>query len=595
MRYRSVVGIFCAGMMIANTPAILPAVYAADAAATASQAAAAIRYAKVTAVGTNAVKVTFGEIEKPSAPAGGNMGTPPSSGDAPDGTGGTPPEMPEGMTPPSMGGSSDGAAPPEKPDGSGQGGRPDMSSLFKSGTETATISLKGVTITKNGQTASVSDISVGDILTLTYTGSTLSAVNIGAEMKPDGKSGMGKSVGQSSKAEIKGKYEAKGKAVTVSGKKLTSVSADTSVLAVSDGGRASVKSSKLYKKGDSSSEDQSNFYGLNAIVVTQSGSSADISGSYLWSDAEGANAVFAVGEDATVTVKDTTIVTKGNSSRGLDATLGGSITADNVKIKTSGAHCAPVATDRGGGTVTVDNSTLIASGDGSPCIYSTGDITVTGSKGKATGSQICVVEGKNSITLDRCTLIGAGKNGIMLYQSTSGDAEVGTAVLTANNSTLKTTSAGPMFYITNTDAVINLTGNKLIFTSGVLLDAAGNSTNNWGTPGKNGGNVTLNAVKQELSGDITCDEISTVSLDLKSSTFRGAVDADDTGSVSVALDSTSVWEVTADSYVTSISDSDTSYSNIRSNGHTIYYDKAASPSLGGRTITLSDGGRLVPQ
>lgn len=146
-----------------------------------------------------------------------------------------------------------------------------------------------------------------------------------------------------------------------------------------------------------------------------------------------------------------------------------------------------------GGTIDIDSSKLFASGDGSPCIYSTGDITANNCSGKATGSQIVVVEGKNSITLNGCTFIGAGKNEVMLYQSTSGDADVGTAVFTSEDSTLKTTSDGPMFYITNTDALINLKNTKLVFGSRVLLNAAGNNTNNWGKVENNGGNVTLNA------------------------------------------------------------------------------------------------------
>lgn len=266
-------------------------------------------------------------------------------------------------------------------------------------------------------------------------------------------------------------------------------------------------------------------------------------------------------------------------------------------IKTLGAHCAPVATDRGGGTIVVSSSKLFASGDGSPCIYSTGDITAESCSGKATGSQIAVVEGKNSITLKDCTLIGAGKNGVMLYQSTSGDAAVVTAVFTSEDSTLKTTSSGPMFYITNTDAVINLKNTKLIFSSGELLNAAGNNTNNWGKVGSNGGNVTLNAESQTLNGNVTCDNISTVSMSLASSTvFTGAVDSGNTGDVTITLDKTSKWNVTADSYVTAIIDADSTFPNIVSNGHTIYYSTSDSrnSSLNGKTVTLSDGGKLVP-
>ena len=76
--------------------------------------------------------------------------------------------------------------------------------------------------------------------------------------------------------------------------------------------------------------------------------------------------------------------------------------------------------------------------------------------------------------------------------------------------------------------------------------------------------------------------------------FTGAIDNANTGSVSVSLDSTSVWNVTADSYVSSISSAKSDFSNIKSNGYTIYYDSSVCTSLGGKTIALTDGGKLAP-
>lgn len=383
----------------------------------------------------------------------------------------------------------------------------------------------------------------------------------------------------------------------ITSKTISQTTADSSAVLVTNGAYLRMTDTAIKKTGDSSNADSSNFYGLNAAVVVQQNSTAKITGGKIITDSEGSNAVFATGENAKITISGTTIYTKSNSSRGLDATYGGSITASDMYIKTLGAHCAPVATDRGGGTIVISSSKLFASGDGSPCIYSTGDITAKNCSGKATGSQIAVVEGKNSITLNDCTLIGAGKNGVMLYQSTSGDAAVGTAVFTSEDSTLKTTSDGPMFYITNTDAIINIKNTKLIFGSGKLINAAGNNTNNWGKVGSNGGNVTLNADSQTLKGNVSCDNIGSVSMSLTNSTaFTGAVDSENTGDVTVTLDKTSKWNVTDDSYVTAIIDADSSFSNIVSNGHTIYYSSSDSrnSSLNGKTITLSDGGKLVP-
>ncbi len=597
---------------LAITLSAVPAsnIYAAENAASVSaseQTSRTVKYGKVTSVNGTKITLALGEYEQPSAPPDGNGqngGTPPEK---PDGDmNGTPPQMPEnGGTPPEKPNGDMGGTPPQMPE-NGNGNSPEkpdgekggaMSGFTENG-KTLTLNIKSEKILKkNGNSAALSDISEGDILMLVYNSNQkICEIDImSGGMGPNHGEGMGQQ--EKGSMELSAKYNINSGNKKITSKTISLSDTDKSAVLVTNGASLKITDTTISKKGDSSAVGDSNFYGLNAAVTVQANSSAKISGGKITTDAEGANAVFATGENANVTVSGMTIYTKGNSSRGLDATCSGSITASDMYIKTLGAHCAPVATDRGGGKITVTSSKLFASGEGSPCIYSTGDITATDCSGKATGAQIAVVEGKNSITLDGCTFIGAGKDGVMLYQSTSGDAAVGTAVFTSKNSTLKTTSAGPMFYITNTDAIINLNSTKLIFSSGVLLNAAGNNTNNWGKVGSNGGNVTLNADAQTLNGNVTCDSISTISLNLKNKTvFTGSIDSENTGDVTVTLDSSSKWNVTGDSYVTAITDEDEDFSNIISNGHTIYYSKSDSrnSSLGGKTITLSDGGKLVP-
>lgn len=85
--------------------------------------------------------------------------------------------------------------------------------------------------------------------------------------------------------------------------------------------------------------------------------------------------MFSTGTDSKIYISDSKITTTGSgSARGLDATYGGYIEADNVTITTQGGSCATLATDRGEGTVIARNSTLETNGSGSPVIYSTGDI-----------------------------------------------------------------------------------------------------------------------------------------------------------------------------------------------------------------------------
>lgn len=380
---------------------------------------------------------------------------------------------------------------------------------------------------------------------------------------PDEQMGMGGAQGM----ELTGAYTVDGTAETGAETRYVSFQADENAVLVKNGGTFALSGAAVEKNGDTSSADDSNFYGLNAGIAVQAGSTAELSGLTVTTTGEGSNAVFATGEGAAITIADTTIKTAGNSARGLDATYGGTINASNMTIETSGAHCAPIATDRGEGTVTVDSATLKASGDGSPCVYSTGDITLSHVSGTAADSQACVIEGKNKITMTDCDLTGAGLNGVMLYQSTSGDAAVGASVLTCTDSRLATTSNGPMFYVTNTEAEIDLENTELVFSSGILIKASGNSTNNWGTPGSNGGNLTMNAKNQTLKGLIVCDEISGVTVTLgEGAVFEGAVDAENTGSCSLTVLKDATFTLTADCYL----DSFVCDGTLNLNGHNIH-------------------------
>ena len=395
----------------------------------------------------------------------------------------------------------------------------------------------------------------------------------------------------------------------LSKKTLSATSSDESAIVVNDGGSLNATGLTISKSGESSNTENSEFYGLNAAVLVQKGSEATIKDTTIETNATGANAIFSTGENAIINVSNTKITTTGDSSRGLDATYGGTINANKVTITTSSQHCAAVATDRGEGTVTVKNSTLNTNGKGSPCVYSTGTISVSNSKGTATDSSCAVIEGKNSITLNntKLTSYGVGRVddgidncGVMIYQSMSGDASEGTGTFSATDSTLtiskksKVYKTSPMFFITNTDAMINLENTKLNYGSNQLVTVSGND-GEWGSQGSNGGNLTFNATNQTLNGNISVDNISTASFVLKSSTLTSTINSENNAKeVNLSLDSSSKWVVTGDSYVTTLTLENNDLSLIEDNGYTIYYDASANSWLNGQTITLSNGGTLTP-
>lgn len=367
-----------------------------------------------------------------------------------------------------------------------------------------------------------------------------------------------------------------------------STTKDENALSVSNAG-VTAKGITVNKTGDSDGGDNTSFYGTNSAVIAKDGANLIIEDATITTNATGANGVFSYGGTAstksssgdgtTVTIKNSKITTEKDNSGGIMTTGGGITKAYNLTINTKGTSSAAIRTDRGGGTVEVEKGEYKTTGQGSPTVYSTADVTVKDATLTSTSSEGIVIEGKNKVTLDNVKLTDTNNklNGksttyknIFLYQSMSGDAEDGKSEFASTNSTI-TTNKGDTFYITNTTAEITLENNKIINndSTGYFLRAKKDS---WGNSGSNGGDVTLTLKNQEAEGDIYIDEVSTLDMSLKdNSTYTGTINKDKTAkSIKLTLSKNSKIKLTGDSYVTELNDSDTSYSNIDFNGYKLY-------------------------
>lgn len=381
-----------------------------------------------------------------------------------------------------------------------------------------------------------------------------------------------------------------------------SATTDVSALCLINGATLDLTNVTVTKTGDTSSDENSSFYGLNAGVLVGSGSSFTMTGGTVTTEGSGTNGVFSTGEGTTVTLTDVTIEAVGNGAHAVMATQGGAMTLVNVDMLTTDAHSGAVATDRGSGTIAVTGGEITTTGTDSPGLYSTGVITVDGATVHSTGAEVVVIEGANSVILTDTDLVSsfADKWGVMLYQSFSGDAEGSEGVFTMTGGSLAYTSeTGPLFFITNATGTITLSDVEVSVGSAVLGLAS--ATERWGTSGANGGHLVLIADEQSLNGDFVADAISTLSITLtNSSTLTGAVNADDAAArAQVTLDATSLWTLTADSYLTSVSGmhiSGDSITNISGNGFNLYYDAtdAANSALNAGTYALVNGGSLLP-
>lgn len=367
-----------------------------------------------------------------------------------------------------------------------------------------------------------------------------------------------------------GTYTQSSGTVTKTGQTYSSATTDVSAISVT-GGTFSLSSSKVTTGGNTSSSDNSSFYGLNAGILAKSGGIINLSKNKITTTGTGANGVFSYGTSS-ITMSGDTVICTGQYAHAIMCSGGGTITASSLVLTTSGANSGAIATDRGNGTITVKGAIVNTSGADAPGLYSTGVITVSDATVKATGSEVAVIEGANSIVLSNSSLTSTkeGKWGVLIFQSMSGDAQGNKGVFTMTGGSLAyTSSTGPLFYVTNSTGTITLKGVAVTATSGDLIKA---TSGKWGTSGSNGGTAKLTADAQTLVGNLVADSYSSVSATLQnSSSLTGSINAGNTASASnLTLDATSKWTLTANSYLSSLSDVATTYSNITTNGYKLY-------------------------
>ena len=539
--------------------------------------------------------------QPPEKPDSDNSGSAPS-GNAPGGEApsGQPPEKPEGdstnnQLPPEKpdGSSSDSSAPSgeaptgEAPSGQAPSGQAPSGQAptgmpgadgFTAGDESASYDLSDATITKDGKVAAISDIAQGDILKI-----TLDKSGNAAEVEIVNAGGFGGS-GNVEQGTSANTIDENG---TYSGETYTSTGDDENALRV-DGAEVTLEGITVSKDGGSSSNtEDGDFYGMNAALLATNGATVTIKNATVTSDAQNGNGIFSYGSGTTVNVSDTTITTTKDNSGGIQTTGGATTNASNLTVSTAGNSSAAIRSDRGGGTVNVDGGTYTSSGYNSPAVYSTADITVKNAKLTAKNSEALVIEGQNSITLENCKVTGnmsdtkgtssdENVHNVMIYQSMSGDAEVGTSEFSMTGGSL-TSKNGDMFYITNTNCTINLSGVSIknADSDGYLMRICGNSASHgWGTAGANGGNVTFTAAEQTIKGDIVVDTISTLNMKLTdSSTFTGTINIIDNAeggtavseNAVITIDSGCTWNLTGNCTLTSLTNNGT----INFNGYTI--------------------------
>lgn len=501
---------------------------------------------EMTVTVTDDTVITKESAEGPGGAPGGNQGEAPEKSDGDNGNGETP-EKPDGD-------STDGND--QAPSGD-QGGAPDGNN-------------------SQSETIELSDIQEGDIVAITTDddGNALT-IKVQSSDMGGGQGGPGGAPGGQSQGvdsyDAANTYDSDTEVSDIS---LESTGTDENAALVSSGANVTFDNVDITRNSsDSTGGDNSSFYGVGAALLATDGN-AYVKGGTVTTDAAGGAGLFAYG-DGTVYAADTTIKTTQDTSGGIHAAGGGKLYAWDLNVETDGESAAAIRSDRGGGTMVVDGGTYTSNGVGSPAVYCTADIAVKDATLTANGSEAVCIEGLNSLHLFNCDLTGnmsdLSQNDstwtVILYQSMSGDSEVGNSTFQMDGGTL-TSQNGGVFYTTNTESDITLKDVDITYNNDneyFLRCTGNNNERGWGESGANGADCDFTAISQDMEGSVIWDTISQLDFYMTDgSNLTGAIIDDESfagnggdGYCNVYVSDDSTWTVTGDSTVSTLSNAGT--------------------------------------
>lgn len=439
---------------------------------------------------------------------------------------------------------------------SDNGGAPDMGNMS---TETINLTDSTVYYDKDGKETTLSALSEGTMATITLDDDGNAAtvtISDNAGGQPGGNTPGGGSPGgsASSQPESYNAVTEYTEDTEVSDETFSSTGSDENAVLVSNGANVTLKDITLDRtSSDSTGGDSSSFYGVSAGLLVTDGT-VTIDNATITTDSAGGAGIFSYG-NGNVTVSDITITTRQDTSGGIHVAGGGTLTAKNLTVTTNGESSAAIRSDRGGGTMTVDGGSYTSNGTGSPAVYCTADISISNAALTANGSEAVCIEGLNSLKLTDCDLTGNIPENeqndcnwtVILYQSMSGDSEVGNSDFSMTGGSL-TSKNGGMFYTTNTESTFYLSGVDLSYSDSndFLLKCTGNSNaRGWGSSGANGADCEFTTDAQTMAGKIIWDST------LSSLTCKGTITDEDGNTVTVkGSDGTTYVEGTSDYTIT---------------------------------------------
>jgi hypothetical protein len=366
--------------------------------------------------------------------------------------------------------------------------------------------------------------------------------------------------------------------------------ADQSGIYVYGGGSLAVGVASITTSGSASSTTSSDQYVINAGVLagnTSTTGTVVITNGTIITTGSVANGLFATSKGSSVTMLGGSINCSGANAHCVDATQGGSIVLSNVTVISSNADSSAIATDYGGGFVTMIGGSALAadtaSGSHSASVYSTGIISVK--DGNVTFVADCggVVDGANSILLTNTAMTGLVE-GIKVWRTASVS---GTATVVVNGGSL-ISSTGDGFYVTGTAPGGGALGTITVLSNATVRAGTGNLLNS-----DSGSTAILTINAASLAGNIVADSTSTNYIALTNgAALTGCINTAKT----LAIFTNCTWNATSNSIVTALSNAVTIHLNGKITTPDLIVKDGGVLGGGGllsSNLTLASGATLI--
>ena len=314
------------------------------------------------------------------------------------------------------------------------------------------------------------------------------------------------------------------------------------------------------EEGDSSNNDLSNTTGLNATILVTYNCGLKIFNSKLTSQANGSHGIFINGQKATGEIEDTTIETFNQHSAALTVINTATAEVKHATLTTKVKY-SPALNTGVDSTIKIDDSLIETQGSSSPIIYNRGTVNLANTTGTANGSRVAIVDSNSTLTINNSTMLASGggeedaTEGALLIKGS------GKSTITINNSSINLNKnlpyydIAPVFLIDNTTTEITLYNTAFNFGSAILISA----TNS---------NISLNLNNQITSGSLNLDDNSSLNMFLtNNSSYTGTINNNKTN---IKISKDSELNLTNDINIGALDNEDETNGNIITNGYHLY-------------------------